>query len=108
MDQPANVAKSIKLKRLVDEVIAGEVGRSRFDSWEIDLLLDMLTVDFPTASYATRLRVLRQYQESACRRLEEGFEVPLTLSEYLESLKAVHQPTATAAMQKAAKNPGAS
>lgn len=101
MNQPANTAKSIKLKRLVDQVIAGEVGRSRFDTWEMDLLLDMLTVDLPTAGYATRLRVLRRYQESACRQLEDGFEVPLRLSEYVESLKTTRQPTVTAAVQKA-------
>src|ERR1700733_13116032 len=105
MDRPYNVEKSIKLKRLIDEVIAGKVGRSRFDIWEMDLLLDMLASDLQTARYATRLRVLRQYQESACRQLEEGFEVPLRLSQYLKSLKVAHRPTAAAAVRKAAKDP---
>jgi hypothetical protein len=87
MDQPSNLEKSIKVKRLIDEVISGEVGRSRFDIWEMDLLLDMLASDLQTVRYATRLKVLRQYQESACRRLEEGVELPLRMSQYLKSLR---------------------
>jgi hypothetical protein len=105
MDQPSNLEKSIKVKRLIDEVIFGEVGRSRFDIWEMDLLLDMLTSDLYTVRYATRLKVLRKYQEFACRRLEEGFEVPLRLSQYLKSLEAAQLPAEAAAMRKTTKDP---
>jgi len=95
MDLPANVEKSTTLKRLIDEVIAGEFRRNKFEAWEVDILLDMLSCDLPAGGPVTRLRVLRQYQETACQKLDEGSDDPMKLSQYLESLKSGHRRTLT-------------
>jgi hypothetical protein len=79
MDLPVNVEKSTKLKRLIDEAITGDLRRSRFDVWEIEVLLDIESCTL-TGSPATQRRVLRQYEEES--------DVPLRLSKYLELLKA--------------------
>ena len=81
--------KSTKLKRLIDEVITGELRRCRFDPWEIEILLDIESCKL-TGSPVTRQRLLRGYLEAAHRQMEEE-PVPLRLSKYVESLKAARQ-----------------
>jgi hypothetical protein len=84
---PVNGEKSAKFKRLIDEAIAGDLHGGRFDPWEIELLLDIESCAL-TGRPVARQRVLRQYQETAQHQMEAESDVPLRLSEYLESLKA--------------------
>jgi hypothetical protein len=99
MDLPDKPDKATTFKRLIDEVIAGEIRRSRFDPWEIGVLLDLLRCDLSAISPTSRLRILREYQEAASLQLEEGADDPLTLSKYLESVTVPRRRT-TAAQQR--------
>jgi hypothetical protein len=84
---PVSLEKLAKFQRLIDEIISGDLRRrSRFDAWEVDLLLDIASSNL-TGGPAARRQVLRQYQKAAYRRMEEESDAPLKLSEYLKALK---------------------
>jgi|SRR5579863_6722295 len=72
-----------QFNQLIEELLAGKMQRCRFQTWEIDLLLDALKCDL--GRFATAETVLREYQEAVQRHLENGATVPLRLSDFLAS-----------------------
>jgi hypothetical protein len=69
--------------QLIEELLAGKMQRCKFQTWEIDLLLDALKCDL--GRFAQAESVLRQYQAAVHRHLENGATVPLRLSDFLAS-----------------------
>ena len=70
-----------QFNQLIEELLAGKMQRCKFQTWEIDLLLDALKCDL--GRFAAAETVLREYQEAVQRHLENGATVPLRLSEFL-------------------------
>jgi hypothetical protein len=58
----------------------GEITRTCFRGWEIELLLDIQACDLRPLN---KRRVLQRYMKAVQRRLEQGSPRPLKLSEYL-------------------------
>ena len=69
-----------RFKRLIGELLRGEMNRNTFEPWEIDLLLDFETCELPSRR---RLDILRQYQRAVERQLESGPGPPMKLSHFL-------------------------
>lgn len=73
---------SAQFNHLIEELIAGKIERGRFETWEVDILLDVLGCSLRRF---TRPFVLRQYQKAVQQQLENGATVPMRLSQFLES-----------------------
>jgi hypothetical protein len=69
-----------RFKRLMGELLRGEVNRNSFAPWEIDLLLDFESCRLPSRR---RLDILRQYQRAVERQMEIGPGPPMKLSQFL-------------------------
>ena len=69
-----------RFRRLIGELMRGEMNRNTFETWEIDLLLDFETCQL---LLRRRLEVLRQYQKAVERQLESGPGPPMKLSHFL-------------------------
>ena len=67
---------------LIEELVVGKMQRSRFETWEVDILLDFLGCSL---SLFSRPFVLRQYQKAVHQQLENGAALPMRLSQFLES-----------------------
>lgn len=71
-----------QFNRLIEELLSGNLNRSTFRPWEIQILVDMVSCHLPEAS--GRVSILRDYQKAVQRRIRDGARVPQKLSEYLE------------------------
>lgn len=71
---------SAQFDHLIDELLAGKMNRCKFETWEIDILLDIVGCDL---GRFTRPFVLRQYQEAVLRQLAKGGALPMKLSDFL-------------------------
>ena len=69
-----------RFRRLIGELLRGEMTRNSFEPWEIDLLIDFETCQLPARR---RLEILRQYQKAVERQLETGPGPPIKLSHFL-------------------------
>ena len=69
-----------RFRRLIGELLRGEMTRNSFEPWEIDLLIDFETCQLPARR---RLEILRQYQRAVERQLETGPGPPIKLSHFL-------------------------
>lgn len=69
-----------RFRRLMGELLRGEMNRNSFEPWEIDLLIDFETCQLPSRR---RLEILRQYQRAVERQLEIGPGPPIKLSHFL-------------------------
>jgi hypothetical protein len=66
---------------VMEEVLGGEMRRSKFQPWEIDILLDI--ADYNLRRTAKR-KILREYQDAVEAELKKGASLPLKFSEYME------------------------
>ncbi len=83
MPQDSDIGSTLaQFNLLIEQILAGEVGRSRYQPWEIDLLLDIESCNLNGAAVAP---ILRQYQKAVRDEMENGAGVPLTLSQYLRA-----------------------
>ena len=78
-----------RFKKLVGELIRGNIGRTTFQPWEVDILLDVETCQLEPRR---RLETLRQYQRAVERQMEMGPGPPMKLSEFLQT-KTTRRPT---------------
>jgi hypothetical protein len=69
-----------RFRRLMGELLRGEMNRNSFAPWEIDLLLDFDNCELPSRR---RLDILRQYQKAVERQMETGPGPPMKLSHFL-------------------------
>ena len=75
--------------RLIDELLGPAEPRSKFQPWEIEVLLDIDSCNLPASS--KRETLLRKYQQAARRRMQGGTRTPMKLSQYLDLMKAQYQ-----------------
>ncbi|MGC4049684.1 MAG: hypothetical protein QM757_09250 [Paludibaculum sp.] len=74
---------------LMRELLRGRIQRNTFQSWEVEVLLDIEACELRDSN---RREVLRRYQKAANRYVDRGGRTLLKLSEYLE--KKHRQPIA--------------
>lgn len=86
---PDSDAVLAQFNRLIQEVLRGNMHRTTFRPWEVELLLD---IDSCGLRDAARRETLRRYQRAVQRHMEKGGNSPLKLSEYLELVKAKRVP----------------
>jgi hypothetical protein len=82
---PDSDAVLAQFNRLMQEVLRGNMHRTTFRPWEVELLLDIESCGLRDS---TRRETLRRYQRAVQRHMEKGGDAPLKLSEYLDSVKA--------------------
>lgn len=83
-----------QFNRLIEDLLAGSIQRSKFEAWEIDILLDAMTCDldqFPRADV-----ILRKYQAAVQVQMAKGTHLPMKLSEFLASSAAPSRKSARA------------
>jgi hypothetical protein len=78
-----------RFRKLMTELIRGELVRNSFHAWEVDLLVDIAGCSLESKH---RHEVLRQYQRAVERQMEIGPGPPMKLSEFLQ-LKSTRRPT---------------
>ena len=69
-----------RFNRLIGEVMRGALARNSFQSWEVEILVDL---DQCELDRRRRLEILRQYQKAVERQLTNGPGPPMKLSEFL-------------------------
>lgn len=69
-----------RFQRLIAEVIRGETRRTVFQSWEVDLLID---IEACRLDPKRRVGILRQYIRAVERQLDNGPGPPTKFSEFL-------------------------
>jgi hypothetical protein len=81
LEAPELEARLVQFNRLMQDLLRGKIQRNTFQSWEVDILLDIESCELKDAS---RREVLRRYQKAANRYFERGGRTLLKLSEYLD------------------------
>jgi len=69
-----------RFKRLMGEIMRGELARNAFHPWEIDILLDLEECQLDRRR---RTDTLRQYERAVERQMATGPGPPMKLSQYL-------------------------
>ena len=69
-----------RFNRLVKELLQGEVRRTCFQPWEVDLLLDLQECRL---TRSRREDALRRYERVVCRQLERGELPPVRFSDFV-------------------------
>ncbi len=77
-----------RFRRLVGELIRGELARNSFQPWEVEILLDIESCPVKSKE---RLEILRRYQKAVEKQMEIGPGPPMKLSEFLQ-LRATRRP----------------
>ncbi|MGO9439486.1 MAG: hypothetical protein ACLPXM_02995, partial [Terriglobales bacterium] len=70
----------VQFDSMIAELAAGEIRRTTFEPWEIQVMLDIQSCQ---AEEANKKEMLRRYQKAAHRWLERGGRTVLLLSDYL-------------------------
>jgi hypothetical protein len=70
-----------RFRRLITEVIRGQMKRTVFQPWEVEILIDIDSCSVPARR---RVGALRHYLTAVERQLERGPGPPMKLSEFLE------------------------
>jgi hypothetical protein len=73
-----------RFQRLITEVIRGSTTRNVFQTWEIEILLDIDTCEIHPNR---RIAALRQYLTAVAHQLETEQGPPMKLSEFLQRRK---------------------
>jgi hypothetical protein len=77
-----------RFRKLITEILRGAIVRSTFQPWEVEILVDMYSVNLEPRR---RQEILRQYQRAVEKQLEMGPGPPMKLSEYLQ-LRTTRRP----------------
>jgi hypothetical protein len=83
--KPTQEERIAAFDRLINELLGPAEPRSKFQPWEIEVLLDIDSCNLPASS--KREPLLLKYHQAARRRMQSGTRTPLKLSQYLDSLK---------------------
>jgi len=70
-----------RFRRLIAELLRGQITRTLFEKWEVELLLDIESCPLDPKR---RPGTLRRYERAVTRQLESGPGPPMKLSEYLQ------------------------
>jgi hypothetical protein len=79
-----------QFNRLLNELIKGAINRNTFQSWEIELMLDIQACDFGDTP---QKEMLKRYQKAVQRAYDKGAKMPIKLSEYISSLRSRRIPS---------------
>ena len=79
-DLVANEVMLNRFKRLIAEVLRGQLTRNTFEPWEVDILLDLEASELEPRR---RADILGQYQRAVERQMESGPGPPMKLSQFL-------------------------
>jgi len=82
---PQDAGMEAQFRRLIEELVSGNMNRARFRPWEIEILLD---IEGCRLTGRSRLQILSEYEQAALQDLNAGAQKPFTLSTYLESRHA--------------------
>ena len=69
-----------RFNRLISEIQQGEFTRNTFETWEVEILLDLEACALDSR---WRREILLQYQRAVLEDLQSGTETPMKLSQYL-------------------------
>jgi len=69
-----------RFRRLIGEVMRGALARNSFQSWEVEILMDLGNCRLEPRR---RIEILRQYQRAVERQMVTGPGPPMKLSEFL-------------------------
>jgi len=69
-----------RFNRLVKEILNGQVRRTCFQAWEVDLLVDL---EACRLTRSRREELLRRYQRAVQHQLERGEIPPIKLSDFI-------------------------
>ncbi len=78
-----------RFDRLITEILRGGTRRTAFQSWEVEILLD---IDACGLDARQKPRVLRRYLSAVRRQIERGPGPPMKLSEFLQ-MKSTRRPS---------------
>jgi len=70
-----------RFRKLVEDVIRGNVKRNVFEPWEVEILLDMEACPMEARR---RSGILLQYMRRVEKQMEKGPGPPMKLSEFLQ------------------------
>jgi hypothetical protein len=74
-------ARLFQFNKLMQELLRGRIHRNTFQSWEVEILLDIEACELRDSN---RREILRRYQKAANKYVDRGGRTLLKLSEYLE------------------------
>lgn len=81
MGEPPDLELALnRFNRLVKEILQGEVRRTCFQSWEVDLFVDLQACDL---TRSRRDEALRRYQRAVQHQIERGQLPPVRFAEFL-------------------------
>jgi hypothetical protein len=69
-----------RFRRLVAELLRGQISRNSFAPWEIEILIDFDACELPSRR---RSDIIRQYQRAVEKQLQNGVGPPMKLSQFL-------------------------
>jgi hypothetical protein len=78
-----------RFQRLIAEVLRGQMSRTVFQPWEVELLVDIESCELEPKR---RAGTFRQYVRAVERQLERGPGPPMKLSEFLEQRRTGRPP----------------
>jgi hypothetical protein len=85
-DDPAERELTLhRFDRLITEILRGGTRRTAFQSWEVEILLDIHACGLDEQQ---KPRVLRRYLRAGRRQIESGSGLPMKLSEFLQTGRA--------------------
>ena len=78
-----------RFRRLIAGLLRGDLGRTCFQPWEMDILLDIENCEIEPDRWP---ELLRRYEKAVEKQMEMGPGPPMKLSEFLQ-LKTTRRPT---------------
>ncbi|MBI5282360.1 MAG: hypothetical protein HY858_11815 [Candidatus Solibacter usitatus] len=95
-----------QFNRLIEDLLSGQLQRTRFEPWEMAVLLD---IEGASLAGAVRRRLILGYQHAVQRQFGSGAARPMTFSQYLcaiDGRRAQRKPPARAAIARASSKTG--
>ncbi len=83
--KPDSEAVLAQFNKLIQELVRGTMNRNTFRPWEIELLLDIESCQLRENG---KRETLRRYQKAVQKQMEKGTEIPMKLSEFLDSTRS--------------------
>ncbi|MBI5084523.1 MAG: hypothetical protein HZB13_07995 [Acidobacteria bacterium] len=81
---PESTALLGQFNRLIEELLTGRLHRTRFEAWEMEILLD---IEGASLTGAARKKHLQGYQRAVQQQLQRGAARPRSFSEYLSAVQ---------------------
>lgn len=89
---PELESRLYQFNKLMQELLRGRIQRNTFQSWEVEILLD---IEACSLRDSNRREILRRYQRAANRYVDRGGRSLLKLSEYLDKKHRLPIPGST-------------